>query len=106
MVSSDGTVIELSDSQMRARAQELGFETCPLLKKFVLGPFPEVMREVVEARVSGPSTLDSSHPREGVVIRVEYGSNTYFLKEKSHDFKVMEGIAKDNIDVVDLEEVS
>ena len=55
----------------------------------------------------GPSTLDHTHIREGVVVRVENpDGTTHFLKAKSYEFKVLEGIIKNNDSYVDMEEVS
>tara|TARA_Y100000310_G_scaffold345609_1_gene467269 strand:- start:10030 stop:11496 length:1467 start_codon:yes stop_codon:yes gene_type:complete len=132
--NEDGAVVELSPAQMKERARELGLEICPELVGPIIymgqergewdeemGPEPfgarrinknicgivdlNELRRCVDNFTEGPSTLDPSHIREGVVIRVDGPQgNTYFLKDKSHDFKVLEGIIKDDDSYVDTEE--
>lgn len=47
--------------------------------------------------------IDSSHPSEGVILRIDTGKvNPYFLKSKSYAFKVMEGM----LEVADLEDAA
>jgi hypothetical protein len=60
----------------------------------------------VESLVEGPSFLDPSHIKEGVVLRIESDQGIQFLKHKSHIFKVLEGISKDDDQAVDIEEIS
>lgn len=123
-VLPDGTVTELSEPQMRQRAAELGFRTCPQ----VAGPLVLVahsplsgpvisghegnfvssdkLQNVVDRHVDGPSIVDERHPREGIIIRIDRPDGTsYWLKDKNHPFKVMEGIAKDSGEA-DMEEAS
>jgi hypothetical protein len=52
------------------------------------------------------SHWDASHIMEGIVVRVEHENGVYFLKHKSHEFYVLEGIIKENEDYVDIEEIS
>lgn len=61
--------------------------------------------EMIEELVKGPSTVDSSHIREGVCIKIDNGGlNNRTFKHKSYEFKFLEGIIKDS-GVVDAEEV-
>ena len=60
----------------------------------------EKLRNLVEQLTerpehSGEDYIDSSHPSEGIILRVEDGSSTpKFFKNKSYFFRVMEGIAE------------
>ena len=126
-VHEDGSIIELTNNQARARAEKLGLKfvpnLCRPLKVFqqpvsetaglwlYTGDFNEEIDtpfnvvNIVEQFAEGPSILDASHIREGVVVRVETPTGeTYFLKQKQFAYKVMEGIIKDNDDYVDIEE--
>jgi hypothetical protein len=39
--------------------------------------------------------IDSSHPSEGIIIRIDNGKmNPYFLKSKSYFFRTLEGICE------------
>lgn len=114
-VNEDGEKVELPWSQVKARCEELGIETVPELTlnqlwvrnpQHVHDPTETVMGFIDGCEI-GPSTLDSSHIREGFVLRIEADDGTTsFYKFKSFDFKFLEGIIKERDDYVDLEEVS
>jgi hypothetical protein len=101
-----GNTVELTVPQVKARCKVLGLEYVPEF----YGPFvhtnADVLSSLVEGFLDGPSTLDQSHIREGVVVRVDApDGSTYFLKQKSFEFRVLEGIVKDT-GAIDLEECS
>ena len=110
--NEDGDSIELSWPQVKARCNELGIKFVPELTKtpIVYGVDwggPTVLAEFVELFTDGSSTLDDSHIREGVVVRVEQpDGNTDWYKNKSFTFGVLEGFWKESDDAVDLEEIS
>ena len=58
----------------------------------------------IEGLVVGCSTLDPTHLREGVCVRVDDGLNMKVFKHKSFDFKLLEGIIKLDENFVDVEE--
>lgn len=58
-----------------------------------------LLRDIVEFRTEGPSTIDPSHIREGVVVR----ANDSWYKNKSFVFGVLEGYIKDQGEI-DMEE--
>ncbi len=115
-MNEDGEGVELSWPQMVRRCGELGLQTVPLLK----GPFtphlltdtdhPDEAKErlttIVQYFTEGASTLDSSHIREGVVLRVESAEGTQHIKNKSWTFGVLEGYIKDLDTYVDTEEAA
>lgn len=125
----DGHVVELSVEQVKARCKVLELDYVPEFSgPLVVMPgsdrletmgisFPLVtggeaghlqsLEKMVEGLLKGPSTLDTSHIREGVVIRIDNpDGSTSFLKAKSHEFKVLEGIIKDQEGYIDAEEAS
>jgi hypothetical protein len=102
----DGHIVERSHAQTAARALELGLDAVPMFSQFVYDGDVEKLRVLVESLTDGPSTLDPSHIREGVVVRVDYGNETHFYKNKSHAFGVLEGYIKDRDDYVDTEEAA
>jgi hypothetical protein len=113
-VNEDGYAVELSWNQMAARCRELGVPTVPFISQFVYEDDPgdcqtgqDYLKCLVEHAACGPSIIDPSHMREGVVIRVEApDGTTEWYKHKNFEFKVMEGIVKDNDAIVDIEEAS
>ena len=120
-VSEDGFVTELSPEQMRLRCEQMGINVVPHFETFmipdlgmdtdgngeddtfVVSPGEYVLRKV-EQFFDGPSTIDGSHIREGVVARVVNKPNITVYKHKNHSFKVLEGIVKETADAPDIEE--
>lgn len=106
-VSEDGSLVELSFPQLKARSKELDLKVVPEFDTFMYDGSRESLEQRIDPFIEGSSTLDEKHIREGIVIRVDSpDGRTKFLKEKSFAFKVLEGIAKDDADYVDTEEIS
>lgn len=113
-VNEDGDAVDLSWTQVKARCSELGVSHVPELT----GPFHMLTGDAFPAHlndlntaientyVEGPSTLDSSHIREGVCVRVEHEKGSFILKSKSFLFGLLEGYLKERSDVVDTEEAA
>lgn len=91
--------VELSWPQVQQRCKELNIDTVPELHRFI-------MEESVERPFVLASEIDPSHPSEGVVYRIENDHGTDFVKDKTWEFKVMEGIAKTSDNYVDTEEIA
>lgn len=105
--NDDGDGVELSDTQMRRRAHQLGYRCPPLLGQWMYEPDRPGFDAnfLVESLTEGESLLDQTHIREGVVVRVDTpDGHTYFLKNKSFAFKVLEGIIKSVEGYEDVEE--
>lgn len=112
-VNEDGIQHELSWPQIKARAAELGIEAVPEFNNslgvsyYIYDGNLDALKSAVDAIMEGPSTLDPSHIREGVVVRVDAPNGTVkFLKAKSFTFGLLEGYIKSDDDYVDLEEIS
>jgi hypothetical protein len=96
MTNEDGDTIEYPWNVMVQRCQELGFPHVPLLTEpFILNHTPSELTQMVEGLHGGPSTIDPSHIREGVVVRIDFQNNFNAYKSKNFYFKVLEGIIKD-----------
>lgn len=104
----DGNMVELPWTQVKARCHQLGIDYVPEIST----PFyiesdldRECLRLTVDKMVEGPSTLDTRHIREGVVVRVEKETgDILFLKSKSFAFGVLEGYLKNSDEYIDTEE--
>jgi hypothetical protein len=112
VISPDGYIIDLPWSMVKERCNQLGVKHVPELYSYsrILslvnsGEYNDV-GEIVEEAACGPSTIDQSHIREGVVVRVDTPTGPRFLKHKSFDFGVLEGYLKESDDYVDMEEAS
>lgn len=108
MVNETGSSVDMSWPEVKNMAEKYGVEATPELRApMVYDGDADKLLEIATELGSGPSTIDETHIKEGVCLRVEAGLNpAYILKHKSFEFKVMEGIIKDKEDYVDLEEVS
>lgn len=124
-VNEDGIAIDLSWLMVMERCKQLGVKHVPNLKWFenvhhdymsdggcdcpnailYKGDSGDLLK-IVETLVEGKSTVDQSHIREGVVVRVESAQGVKAYKHKSHTFLVLEGIAKEDDTYIDIEESS
>jgi len=125
--NEDNQAVELSWPQVKKRCGQLGIQFVPELhdKAIVVhGRIPKLeedpdwnnytytwtlenLKAFVEPLSKGASLLDPSHIREGVAVRVETpDGRCYTLKEKSFEFKFLEGIVKSVDSYVDMEESS
>ena len=107
MTNDDGFAVESSWNETTNRCSQLGLKTTPLIvNPFIYDGNEDKLRELVDSVLEGPSLVDQSHIREGVIIRAEHHTGNVVLKAKSHTFNMLESIMKDRADVVDLEEIS
>jgi hypothetical protein len=126
-VNEDGDVVELSPDQVRYRCEQMGVKTVPVFERFIIPRFENTVqldeqgyfvgedtsREVnpgeyvlrkVEEYFDGPDPIGKTHIREGVVARIVNRPNIAVYKHKNFQFKVLEGIIKDEALEPDLEE--
>lgn len=112
----DGNYVEYSWPQVLQRCQELEINPVPgpiagdnssyLFIYDGYGNDGFELCEITGQLGTGPSVLDQSHIKEGVVLRIEPPiGKPYFLKHKSTTFGILEGYLKEKEDYVDTEEV-
>lgn len=99
----EGDVIEYPWDMVKLRAEQLGFETVPELDRFIYTT-EEDFHERINKWLDIPSTIDPSHIIEGVVVRALNSPGFNVAKEKSINFKILEGIMKDEATSADMEE--
>ena len=121
MVNEDGDVVEMSPDQMRYRCEQIGVKCVPVFERFIIPDDPgivvnmetneqheisygEYVLRKVEEYFDGPDPIGKTHIREGVVARIVNRPNIAVYKHKNFSFKVLEGIAKDEAVVPDMEE--
>lgn len=102
--SSDGYVIEYPWDLTVLRAKQMGFEVVPELERFIYTTEADFM-EHINKWMDIPSTIDSSHVIEGVVIRALNDPGLRIAKNKSNSFKLIEGIIKADAETADIEEM-
>lgn len=105
-INEDGHEVDLCWPQVQKRCKQLGLKCVPPLEK---GPIvhttQEALLEKLKVLADGPSTIDNSHIREGVVVRVEHENMFEFLKYKGYWFCELEQIMKNSDEFIDPEEV-
>lgn len=107
MVNEDGNVVEYSPAQIKERCEQMGIHTVMEFETFIIpadGDPGEYVLRKVEQYFDGPDPIGKTHVREGVVARILNRSNFAVYKHKNFSFKVLEGIAKDEATVPDIEE--
>lgn len=102
--SPEGNVFEYPWDYVKLRAEQMGFETVPELERFIYTTQEDFMKRI-NNYMDIPSTIDNSHIIEGVVIRALNAPNSFRVaKNKSFNFKVIEGIIKADANMPDMEE--
>ena len=108
MTNEDGDIVEYSPDYMRYRCEQMGCKSVPVLYQGYIRPFTESVVDIVtilaEEYYDGPDPVGKTHVREGVVVRIVNRPKFTAYKHKNFSFKVLEGIAKVEAEVPDMEE--
>lgn len=110
--SPDGHKVQMPWSMVETLCKKWGLDCVPKLCEFninisdyALGINREQLQDISNQLSFGLSTLDASHIREGVALMIHQANGAiYWLKDKSSDFYILEGVMKSE-DAVDMEEV-
>ena len=105
LTNEDGYIIEYSWPQVKARCAELGLETVPEVMRLEFIGADDLLKKI-QPYIDGPDPLDNSHPREGLVIRVEHEEMNTNLKIKGSTFCILESIRTSDDLFEDLEDIS
>ena len=115
MTNPDGEVVEYTPDFMRYRCEQMFVDCVPLLWKGTIPEHPaskdddtisagDWIMNKAELFYDGPDLIDPRHVREGVVVRILNRPTFKAFKHKNHNFRVIEGIAKDVAIAPDIEE--
>ena len=100
----EGFVFEYPWDLVKLRAEQMGFEVVPELDRFIYTTEEDFLARI-ENWMDIPSTIDGSHIIEGVVVRALNAPNSFRVaKNKSFNFRVIEGIIKEVAEQPDIEE--
>lgn len=103
MTNEDGHVVDYSTSQISKRCDEMGVNSAPVIEQFIYTD-EQYLLDRVEKHSVGPDPIGKTHIKEGVVVRRENKPSFDVYKNKSFEFKVLEGIIKDTATEPDIEE--
>ena len=117
MTNEDGEVVEYTPYFMRYRCEQMGVKTVPVLWKGIIPKYVDDdaskdigftagswIEEIAEKYYDGPDPIGKTHVREGVVCRILNRPKFTAYKHKNFSFKVIEGIAKNDAEMPDMEE--
>ena len=129
MTNEDGQVVEYTPDFMRYRCEQMGVKTVPVFYRGFIEAVEQESGEVeyrlvgknatdmyssesagslamtmAECFYDGPDPVGRTHVREGVVVRIINRPKFCAYKHKNHNFKVLEGIIKDEATEPDMEE--
>jgi hypothetical protein len=104
--NEDGETIDYSWSDVVKRCYDFGVKHVPQISNFIIEDSMRVSEnwhQIIPYHANGESSIDQSHIKEGVCVRIEGGLQNKTFKYKSFEFKVLEGIIKD-LGQIDQEE--
>lgn len=99
----DGVVFELPWHQVQIECERMGVDCVPTFETFFFTTWEDLM-ERVNKYYEGVDPIGKTHIREGVVVRIANRERFKAFKHKNFEFKVLEGIIKENADAPDMEE--
>lgn len=102
MTNEDGHEVEIPWEVVKIYCDKWGVKYTPELDKFIFTTEEDLM-ERVNTHIDGADPIGKSHIREGVIVRIEGKEQFTAYKAKSTDFKILEGIIKEQ-GVLDMEE--
>jgi hypothetical protein len=109
LTTEEGYVVEYSPHQVRLRCEQMGVNTPPVLDYFICPDISgdalgEYVLHKAEEHYEGADPIGKTHIREGVVCRIVNREKFTAFKHKNFEFKVLEGIIKEEALEPDLEE--
>ena len=103
ITNEDGFVVELPWEAVQDEVEQLGMQCVPTFEKFIYSTWDDLMERVMKY-YDGPDPVGLTHIREGVVVRIDNRPSFTAFKHKNFNFKVLEGIIKENAAEPDMEE--
>jgi hypothetical protein len=102
-----GQKIHFNNAEFLRLVEKWGLQPCPTLSMLNNTQIDEYLEREITKYTDGESTLDSSHIREGVCLRIFdiHAGTVSFIKNKSTDFYILEDVMKSDDAVVDMEEL-
>lgn len=102
MTNEDGHTVEYPTELVKLRCEQMAVNHVPVLDKFIYTTREDLLERVARHE-DGADLIDPTHIREGVIVRIDNKEKFTAFKQKSFNFKVLEGIIKDE-EVLDMEE--
>ena len=102
IVTNNGDTIELSPAQIKYYCEQWGVNYVPEYETFIIpqdctNPGEYVVKKA-EQYFDGPSVLDASHIKEGVVLRICNRNNFKVFKHKNFNYKLLRVFAVEQLE--------
>lgn len=105
VTTQDGIKIELPWESVKYWCGRMGLKYVPELEKFIFTTEEDLKARVHKYNEGMPvDELGQKHIAEGVVVRIDNRNKFTAFKDKVFEFKVLEGIIKENAEAPDMEE--
>jgi hypothetical protein len=114
MTNPDGEVVEYTPDFMRYRCEQMGVKCVPVFYKGILTEpddwtgdewnAGDMAKYFAEEYYDGPDPIGKTHIREGVVVRIINRPKFTAYKHKNINFRILEGIYKEDATAPDMEE--
>jgi hypothetical protein len=108
---SEMYVYRINDNGKEYNYQEImnwcvpkGIKYCPQVDCFVFTTWEDLMARVNDYCADLVDPIDKTHVKEGVIVRIQNRKSFSAFKFKTYEFKVLEGIIKENAVEADIEE--
>lgn len=95
---------EWTYAEMYEWCKDHGFNIVPLVDRFVFTTAENLVDRVNHYFEDLIDPVGKTHIKEGVVVRIENRRTFTAFKSKTHEFKVLEGIIKEDASAPDMEE--
>jgi flavodoxin len=102
MTNEDGATFEYPTELVKLRCEQMAVKHVPILDKFIFTTREDLLERVKQYE-DGADPIGLTHIREGIIVRIDNKEKFTAYKHKNFNFKVLEGIIKEN-DVLDIEE--
>lgn len=99
----DGNVFEFPTWMSQNYCEKIGVNHVPVIETFIVDDIDDLINKAEENH-DGHDLIDPTHIREGIVFRIENRDKFRAYKKKGWNFKVLEGIIKEEALEPDLEE--
>lgn len=110
MTNEEGDIVEYPTWLTQLRCEQMGVKHVPVIDKIYvesgssIAKNKDLLLDVINKHAEGTDPVGLTHIKEGVVVRIENREKFTALKHKSFEFKVLEGIIKEEALEPDMEE--
>lgn len=103
-ITTDNGQREWTYAEMYEWCHDHGFNIVPLVERFTFTTAEDLTDRINKYFEDLVDPIGKTHLKEGVVVRIENRRTFTAFKSKTYEFKVLEGIIKEDADAPDMEE--